>query len=213
MRDPLYLSFIIYHLSFARNCRHRRVSGRAGNQRGLDPFENPRHILFNSFVSSVPAFFGMEVFSDGGGEALMTQTTQKIIPISRARNKKQARKFLTEAVLLIPRLVQLLFRLMRDPRVSMTNKVLVGASLAYVFSPLDIIPDFIPLAGQVDDLFVVCVVLMRLIADAGDDVIREHWTGSQDLIPWIYEAARSSKVFLPDRVVRALNEKFGGSGS
>ena len=161
----------------------------------------------------MPAFFGMEVFSDGGGEALMTQTTQKIIPISRARNKKQARKFLTEAVLLIPRLVQLLYRLMRDPRVSTTNKVLVGAALAYVFSPLDIIPDFIPLAGQVDDLFVVCVVLMRLIADAGDDVIREHWTGSQDLIPWIYEAARSSKVFLPDRVVRALNEKFGGSGS
>ncbi len=46
-------------------------------------------------------------------------------------------------------LVLLLYRLLRDARVSRADKILVGAVLVYVASPIDIIPDFVPLAGQV----------------------------------------------------------------
>jgi uncharacterized membrane protein YkvA (DUF1232 family) len=140
---------------------------------------------------------------------IMTNSDQKIVPISRGGKRNVERTCLKEAVLLLPRLVRLLYRLVRDPRVSRTNKVLVGAAVAYVLSPIDIVPDFIPLAGQVDDLFAVCIVLMRLIADTGEDVITEHWTGSENLILWIHDVARISKLFLPDRVVSALNERFG----
>ena len=104
----------------------------------------------------------------------MNERTGEIIPITSKR-KREAGRFLREAILLIPRFVLLLYRLLRDPRVSRADKILVGAVLAYVANPLDLIPDFVPLAGQVDDLFAVSLVLMRLIADSGENVIREHW--------------------------------------
>ena len=139
----------------------------------------------------------------------MTNSDQKIVLISSGGKRKEGRGCLKEAVLLLPRLVHLFYRLIRDPRVSRANKVLVGAAVAYVLSPIDIVPDFIPLAGQVDDLFAVCIVLMRLIADTGENVLTEHWTGSESLIPWIHDVARISKRFLPDGVVSALNARFG----
>ena len=123
--------------------------------------------------------------------------------------RRQAIRFLKEAVLLLPRVVQLLYRLMRDPRVSRTDKLLVGALIAYVASPIDLVPDFIPLAGQVDDLLAVALVLLRLIGNTGTEVVEEHWSGQPDLAPWIRNVARFSKVFLPDRIVRAVAEKFG----
>ena len=123
--------------------------------------------------------------------------------------RRQATRFLKEAILLLPRVVQLLYRLLRDPRVNRTDKLLVGALIAYVASPIDIIPDFIPLAGQVDDLFAVALVLLRLIGNTGEEVVEEHWSGPPDLAPWIRNVARFSKLFLPDRVVRAVSERFG----
>jgi uncharacterized membrane protein YkvA (DUF1232 family) len=123
----------------------------------------------------------------------------------------QARAFLKEAVLLLPRLARLLSRLLRDPRVSSADKILVGAVAVYVASPIDVIPDFIPFLGQVDDLFAVSLVLMRLIGEAGEDVVREHWTGSEDLVPWIHKVASLSRVILPERVIRPLDDKFGKS--
>jgi len=116
---------------------------------------------------------------------------------------------LKEAILLLPRLVRLLSRLLRDPRVSGADKVLIGAVAVYVASPLDIVPDFIPFLGQVDDLFAVSLVLMRLIGDAGEEVVREHWTGSEDLVPWIHKVASLSRVILPERVIRPIHIKFG----
>jgi uncharacterized membrane protein YkvA (DUF1232 family) len=123
--------------------------------------------------------------------------------------RRQARAFLKEAVLLLPRLVRLLSRLLRDPRVSSADKILLGAVAVYVASPIDLIPDFIPFLGQVDDLFAVSLVLMRLIGDAGEDVVREHWTGSEDLVPWIHKVASLSRVILPDQVIRPISDKFG----
>jgi uncharacterized membrane protein YkvA (DUF1232 family) len=123
--------------------------------------------------------------------------------------RRQARAFLKEAVLLLPRLARLLSRLLRDPRVSSADKILVGAVAVYVASPIDLIPDFIPFLGQVDDLFAVSLVLMRLIGDAGEDVVREHWTGSEDLIPWIHKVASLSRVILPDQVILPIFDKFG----
>lgn len=125
--------------------------------------------------------------------------------------RRQARAFLKEAVLLLPRLARLLSRLLRDPRVSSADKILVGAVAVYVASPIDFIPDFIPFLGQVDDLLAVSLVLMRLIGDAGEDVVRDHWTGSEDLVPWIHKVAGLSRVILPERVIRPIDAKFGKS--
>src|SRR5262245_5058082 len=123
--------------------------------------------------------------------------------------RRRAVGFLKEAILLLPRIVQLLYRLLRDPRVSKADKVLVGALIAYIASPLDIVPDFIPLAGQVDDLFAAALVLLRLIGNSGEDVVEDHWSGPPDLLPWIHNVARFSTLLLPERVTRAVSAKFG----
>ena len=126
-------------------------------------------------------------------------------------DKRQATRYLKGAVLLLPRLARLLYRLMRDPRVPGTEKALVAAVLAYVATPIDIVPDFIPLAGQVDDLLAVALVLLHLISSAGEELVREHWTGPPDLIPWIHTTARLSRIFLPKRAAQALDSRFGRS--
>jgi uncharacterized membrane protein YkvA (DUF1232 family) len=125
------------------------------------------------------------------------------------RVTNEARSFFKEAILVLPRLVRMLSQLIRDPRISKADKILVGAVAAYVITPFDLIIDWVPLVGQVDDLFAVSVVLLRLVANSGEEVLRAHWGGNEDLIPWIQQVAGLSKIFLPDGVVRGVLGKFG----
>jgi uncharacterized membrane protein YkvA (DUF1232 family) len=72
----------------------------------------------------------------------------------------------------------LLFRaLLRDPAVPRGRKLLLGASLAYLVMPIDLVPDFIPVAGQLDDAIVVALVLRSLLRSSGPELVREHWRG------------------------------------
>ncbi len=77
----------------------------------------------------------------------------------------------------IPDLLALLRGLAGDPRVPRSSKLLVGAAIVYVLSPIDLVPEFIPLLGPLDDVIVVGLVLRHLIKRAGVDVVQEHWRG------------------------------------
>lgn len=77
----------------------------------------------------------------------------------------------------IPDCVVLFKRLLGDPRVPRRRKLLVGAMLAYLASPLDLVPDFIPVVGQLDDAIVVALVLRSLPRGSGEELLREHWPG------------------------------------
>lgn len=77
----------------------------------------------------------------------------------------------------IPDCLVLFRRLMGDPRVPRTRKLLIGALLGYLAMPFDLIPDFIPVAGQLDDAIVVAVVLRSVLRAAGETPVREHWPG------------------------------------
>jgi uncharacterized membrane protein YkvA (DUF1232 family) len=68
-------------------------------------------------------------------------------------------------------------RLAGDPRVPRSRKVLLGAALAYLALPFDLVPDFIPVAGQLDDAILVAVVLRAVLRAAGPVPVREHWPG------------------------------------
>jgi uncharacterized membrane protein YkvA (DUF1232 family) len=74
----------------------------------------------------------------------------------------------------LPRFVRLLWGLIRDPRVAVWDKVLVGGAIAYIISPVDYIPDFIPFLGEVDDLFLLVLAVRRLIENAGRSVLLSH---------------------------------------
>jgi uncharacterized membrane protein YkvA (DUF1232 family) len=81
---------------------------------------------------------------------------------------------------LIPDCIVLLRRLLADERVPRRPKLLLVASLAYLAVPIDVVPDFIPVAGQLDDAIVVALALRSVTRAAGPAVVRELWPGPPD---------------------------------
>ena len=77
----------------------------------------------------------------------------------------------------VPDCVILFSRLLRDPRVPRKSKVVVAALIPYLTLPFDLIPDFIPVAGQADDAILVALVLRRLVKRTDAVVLRELWPG------------------------------------
>ena len=77
----------------------------------------------------------------------------------------------------IPDCVVLLSRLLRDERVPRRRKLLLAGLVGYLALPFDLVPDFIPVAGQLDDVIVVAVVLRRFLRSGGEQLVREHWPG------------------------------------
>ena len=79
----------------------------------------------------------------------------------------------------IPDCLILMRRLLGDPRVPRRNKVILGFVVAYLAMPFDLIPDFVPVAGQLDDAVIVALALRSLMRAAGAGLIREHWPGPE----------------------------------
>jgi uncharacterized membrane protein YkvA (DUF1232 family) len=80
---------------------------------------------------------------------------------------------------IIPDCLVLLRALMRDPRVPRRRKLLLAGLVAYLAMPIDLVPDFIPVAGQLDDAIVVALVLRAVLRSAGPELLCEHWRGPQ----------------------------------
>jgi uncharacterized membrane protein YkvA (DUF1232 family) len=70
-------------------------------------------------------------------------------------------------------------RLLRDPRVPRRAKVALALVVPYLVMPFDLIPDFIPVLGQLDDALLVALVFRYLVRRAGRDVIQELWPGTE----------------------------------
>ncbi|MEA2365514.1 MAG: hypothetical protein QOE69_2888 [Thermoleophilaceae bacterium] len=83
---------------------------------------------------------------------------------------------------LVPYCAILFKRLLGDPRVSRAWKVASALALVYLAVPFDLVPDFIPIAGQLDDAILVALVLRGLLRSAGPRLLREHWPGPTALL-------------------------------
>jgi uncharacterized membrane protein YkvA (DUF1232 family) len=79
----------------------------------------------------------------------------------------------------VPDCAVLLTRLLRDPRVPRRSKLLVAALIPYLALPFDLVPDFIPVAGQLDDAILAAFVLRRVVRRTGAELIRELWPGPE----------------------------------
>jgi uncharacterized membrane protein YkvA (DUF1232 family) len=77
----------------------------------------------------------------------------------------------------VPDCVILFTRLVRDDRVPRSHKLLLGALVLYLSMPFDLVPDFIPVVGALDDAIIVAIVLRTVFRGAGPDLVREHWPG------------------------------------
>ena len=77
----------------------------------------------------------------------------------------------------VPDCVVLFRRLLGDPRVPRSTKVMLVPAIAYLASPIDLIPDFIPVVGYLDDAVVLAWAIRTIVRAAGPIVVREHWPG------------------------------------
>ena len=77
----------------------------------------------------------------------------------------------------IPDCIVLFRRLLGDDRVSGWRKAAIIVLIAYLAMPIDLVPDFIPVAGQLDDAIVVALVLRTMLRSGGPELLREHWPG------------------------------------
>ena len=107
-------------------------------------------------------------------------------------------------LLFLPNMVALCARLMVDKRVPRTERALFAAAVIYAIIPFDFIPDMIPFVGQIDDLFLIALTLLRLIDRTDDLIVREHWRGGGDIVALAESAATIAPVLMPKRVARVL---------
>ena len=77
----------------------------------------------------------------------------------------------------VPDCVVLFRRLLADERIPRRRKLALVALLGYLASPIDLVPDFIPVVGVLDDALAVALVLRFVLRAADDDLLAEHWPG------------------------------------
>ena len=121
----------------------------------------------------------------------------------------QMRKLAADAVYLLPNLIKLLARLVKDPRVPRRSKVVIGAALAYLVSPVDLIPEFIPVVGFADDVLLVSYAVNHLINVAGEDVVLEHWDGPRDMLELVRSVLEVTSDFVPPQLKRLIGRLSG----
>jgi uncharacterized membrane protein YkvA (DUF1232 family) len=79
----------------------------------------------------------------------------------------------------IPDCIALVRGLLRDPRVPRRHKRLLGVLIGYLALPFDLVPDFIPIAGHLDDALIVALALRVVLRGSGSELVREHWRGPE----------------------------------
>jgi uncharacterized membrane protein YkvA (DUF1232 family) len=113
----------------------------------------------------------------GAGAALVLAWVALVVALVLARPRGA---LLTEALRLLPDVLRLIRRLAADPDLPRGVRIRLGALLVYLASPVDLIPDFIPVLGYADDAIIVTAVLRSVARRAGVSAVRAHWPGTDD---------------------------------
>ena len=123
------------------------------------------------------------------------------------KEKSQIKSRMNNFLMFLPNMFTLLGRLLRDSRVPLAEKALFAAAVVYVIMPLDFIPDVFPFIGQVDDIYLVALTLLRLLNRTDETVVRENWSGGGDIVSLANSIAGLAPMLLPKRVTRVLSSK------
>ena len=94
-----------------------------------------------------------------------------------------------ELATLVPNLLLLFKDLLKDPSVPRGPKLWLALGTLWLVSPIDLLPEFLPIVGPLDDAVVAALVLRHLVHRAGADVVRSHWRGEPATLDRIVRAA------------------------
>lgn len=111
---------------------------------------------------------------------------------------------LKETLLTVPRVGLLITKLVADPRVPTRTKLALAGLAVYLATPWDIIPDFIPVLGQLDDLTVVLLFVDGVLNQVDDAVLLDHWTGEVETLRQLQRLARFVARWVPTRLKEFL---------
>ncbi|MEA3475342.1 MAG: YkvA family protein [Candidatus Cloacimonadota bacterium] len=146
--------------------------------------------------------------------------SKKIYDLLRKRVRKSATNYVgkryikfIEYVLLIPDFFMLLWRLMLDKEIGKEKKLFIGAITAYVLLPIDLIPDFIPVIGFVDDLVLIAIGLNTIFVKTDKKILQKHWSGEGDILERIQSIIKLGNDILSNRIIgkitRWVNKRAG----
>ncbi len=134
------------------------------------------------------------------GEGKVEKFYEKLRKTVKEKLSKFAGKYGEEGakiLLAFPDLVILLWRLVKDERVSPDKKIMLGAVLTYIILPTDLLPEAVMgVVGYADDIFLALYTLNELINNVGEDVIRDNWPGDEDVIKFIRESLKIASVWM-----------------
>ena len=120
-------------------------------------------------------------------------------------NRGPAVEKVGEFLLLVPDVFILLWRLLNDPRVTGKNKILLGSGVAYFLLPFDLVPEALlgPI-GYADDLVLAVYILNKMLSDTNVDILREHWSGSEDVLAMIQRVLSAADQLVGTNILRRI---------
>ena len=104
----------------------------------------------------------------------------------------------------LPDIARLIARLIRDPYLPRAAKIALAAAAVYLASPFDIIPDFLPVVGYLDDVLLAAVLVDGILNYVDRAVVLKYWPGSPESLERVARAAKVFAVWVPRRLKRRI---------
>lgn len=144
------------------------------------------------------------------------QEPEKVVPKLRDRILNWAKEHggelardITEMVLVVPDLVLLLIKLMKDERIPVDLKVKIALAVAYVVSPIDLIPEALGnVLGYVDDTLAMTVLITGLVEEIPNEIIYDNWNGRPDILELILKGKELLIKMLPVNITEKIGSLF-----
>ena len=115
-----------------------------------------------------------------------------------------------EFLLLVPDVFILLWRLTTDSRVNGKDKILLDSAVAYYIMPFDLIPEaLVGPVGYLDDLVFGVYVLNKILGSVDASIVREHWSGSEDVLDAIKRVLNSAESLVGKDLVGKIKKMLG----
>ncbi|MEA1972208.1 MAG: DUF1232 domain-containing protein, partial [Candidatus Cloacimonadota bacterium] len=121
----------------------------------------------------------------------------------RKKSNKKINK-ISDYLFLLPDFFMLFIRLLKDPRIEKRMKFFIVGVIAYVISPLDIIPDFIPIIGYVDDLVLVVFALNSMLNDIDAEIVQDNWSGQSDMLQKLKDISTMAEKLFSKRILNQI---------